>query len=57
MRLDSRKTGHIDIHQMKRFFIHAITEYTSMWSEMFNIFNLGGNHMFISYPVSLSPKC
>lgn len=55
MRLDSSKTGHIDIHQMKKFFIHAVTEYTSVWSEMFNIFNLEGNHnniMVISYPVS-----
>jgi hypothetical protein len=53
MKLDSRKTGFLDIFQMKKFFIQTVTGDNSVWSEMFSIFNLEDKHVLISYPVSL----
>ena len=53
MRMDSRKIGHIEVHQMKKFFVHNFSEYTSVWSEMSNIFKMDDNSVMISYPVSL----
>lgn len=53
MRLDSHKTGNIKVHQMKKFFIHNFSKYTSVWSEMSNIFKMDDDSVVISYPVSL----
>lgn len=55
MRLDSRKSGQININQMKKFYIAS--EDDTLWSQMLDIFGLNGNHTSISFAVSSSLKC
>lgn len=50
-RLDSRKSGQIEVHEMKKFFIHvATTECTSVWSDLITIFNMKDDHTCITFP-------
>ncbi len=52
MRLDSRKSGYLNVNQMKRFFIHGSSSDGSLESDMFDILQLRDSSS-ISYPVSL----
>ena len=51
LRLDSCKSGHIEVNQIKKYFIDTAD---SIWSDMINVFHINGAHSSISYPVSLT---
>ena len=53
VKLDSRRSGHIDVDQLKKIYIMKDGEAGSLWLEMVNIFELNGNkNTSISFAVS-----
>lgn len=53
VRIDGRKSGQVNVDQMKKFFIVTDTEATSLWSEMLDVFDLKDNQSPISFAVSI----
>ena len=49
-RLDSNKSGSVQVEQMKKYFINAVTDHDTLWPDMFSILNLRADQTFISYP-------